>query len=617
MITQIKPSFTKKNILRISISSDILENKYKICFSLVYSIKEIEGAAIINQIGRYYELEALKESIFIKLQTPKTGTYNLSCGPEGLFLIDKENKLVECFFDNLKFENEIIKSNYSNDTIDNFVPIIPEPQKYQLNKDFVIINNKSFRIEDEKLIKNFQEISSKLGVLFSKTEGMPIILQKTNYTEDQYSIIISKENIEIYFNDYGGKFYALMTLLQLIFFYEDKLPICKIDDKPKFVWRGMHLDCARQYYTIKEIKKLLIYMSIFKLNRFHWHLTDNEAWRIEIKKYPNLTTEGSYRGYNKKIPPFYGSGYKKYGGYYSQDEIRELISYAKKLNIEIMPEIDLPAHSWTLLQVMPELREQSSNIISEDVGSYKNNTINPSLEKTRKFLSNILHEISDIFSFKYIHVGLDERPSNSWEGSPSIIKFMKDNKINSQEEYQDYYMNNLIKILKSKNKTTSAWNEAAVTPYIDHEVGGSAGKIDKSCLIFSWEHSNVAQEVTDKGFETVLCPGQKTYLDMAYNNSTNERGICWAATIEVKDIFEWDPLADIKNKNLVKGIQGQLWSETITDKKYLDQMINPRLATLSEIAWKGKSSRDWLHFRSTLLNSVKLLENFGWSYHQF
>ena len=104
---------------------------------------------------------------------------------------------------------------------------------------------------------------------------------------------------------------------------------------------------------------------------------------------------------------------------------------------------------------------------------------------------------------------------------------------------------------------------------------------------------------------------------MAYNNSTNERGICWAATIEVKDIFEWDPLADIKNKNLVKGIQGQLWSETITDKKYLDQMINPRLATLSEIAWKGKSSRDWLHFRSTLLNSVKLLENFGWSYHQF
>ena len=163
----------------------------------------------------------------------------------------------------------------------------------------------------------------------------------------------------------------------------------------------------------------------------------------------------------------------------------------------------------------------------------------------------------------------------------------------------------------------AAWNEAAVSPHIEHGVGGSAGKIDKSCLIFSWEHSTVAKEVTDKGFETVLCPGQKTYLDMAYNNSTNERGICWASTIEVKDIFEWKPLEDINNKNLIKGIQGQLWSETITDKKFLDQMINPRLATLSEIEWKGQSARDWVHFRSALLNTIKFLENFGWSYHQF
>ena len=218
MIAQIKPSFTKNNTLKISISPDILDNNYKVCFSLVYSINEIEGAVISNQIGRYYELEVLNKSIFIKLQTPKTGTYNLSCGPEGLFLIDKENKLVECNIGNLKFENEIKRSNYSNDKIDNFVPIIPEPEKYSLNKDFVITNNKSFRIEDEELIKNLHEISSKLGVFFSKTEGMPIVLQKTNYTEDQYSISISKENIEIYFNDYGGKFYALMTLLQLIFF---------------------------------------------------------------------------------------------------------------------------------------------------------------------------------------------------------------------------------------------------------------------------------------------------------------------------------------------------------------------------------------------------------------
>ena len=408
-----------------------------------------------------------------------------------------------------------------------------------------------------------------------------------------------------------------MTLIQLIDSYKNKLPIGKIHDKPKYSWRGMHLDCARQFYTTDEIKRILDYMALFKMNRFHWHLTDNEAWRIELKSYPNLTQFGSFRGYNMTVPPFYGSGYEKYGGYYSHKDIKNLISYAKNLNIEIMPEIDLPAHSWALLQVMPELRDEKTNIISEDVGSYKNNTIDPSLEETKKFLNSMLNEICEIFSFNVIHVGLDERPDNSWEGSQSIKEFMNNNNIKSQAEYQDYYMNYLIDIIKSKNKRTAAWNEAAITPHINHGVGGSAGNLDKSCLIFSWEHSDVARETTSKSFDTILCPGQKTYFDMAYNNSTNERGICWAATIEVKDIFEWDPAHNIENKSYIKGVQGQLWSETITEKKFIDKMINPRLATLSEIAWKGKISRNWIHFRSTLLNTVKFLEKLGWSHHKF
>jgi len=358
-------------------------------------------------------------------------------------------------------------------------------------------------------------------------------------------------------------------------------------------------------------------MALFKINRFHWHLTDNEAWRIELKSFPNLAKLGSYRGYEMTVPPFYGSGYERYGGFYSQEDIKNLISYAKNLNIEIMPEIDLPAHSWALLQVMPELRDDKSNIISEDVGSYKNNTIDPSLEQTKKFLKSMLDEICEIFSFNVIHVGLDERPENSWEGSQSIREFMNNNNIKSQAEYQDYYMNYLIDILKSKNKRTAAWNEAAITPHINHGVGGSAGNLDKSCLIFSWEHSDVAKQTTSKKFDTILCPGQKTYFDMAYNNSTNERGICWAATIEVKDIFDWDPAQNIENEEFINGIQGQLWSETITEKKFVDKMINPRLATLSEIAWRGKILRSWIHFRSTLLNTVKFLEKLGWSHHKF
>ena len=596
----------------------MVNQNFKLCFSLVYSIQSIEGAEIVKQIGRYYELTIQNNTVLIDLQKPRIGSYNMSCGPEGTFIIDNKNKHIKVEVTDLKIENEIAEVIYDQSTINNFIPIVPEPTNFIFKKDYVEIKNKTFKlINDNDIIKNTSQFTDKLGIIFSIDNGFPIYFIENNYEEDEYSLDISKDKIQILHKNYGGKLYGLITLIQLIDFYKNKLPIGKIDDKPKYSWRGMHLDCARQFYTTDEIKRILDYMALFKINRFHWHLTDNEAWRIELKCYPNLTRSGSYRGYNMAVPPFYGSGYEKYGGFYSHRDIKNLISYAKNLNIEVMPEIDLPAHSWALLQVMPELRDEKTNIISEDVGSYKNNTIDPSLEETKKFLNSMLDEICEIFSFNVIHVGLDERPENSWEGSQSIKEFMNKNNIKSQAEYQDYYMNYLIAVIKSKNKRTAAWNEAAITPHIDHGVGGSAGNLDKSCLIFSWEHSDVAKETTSKKFETILCPGQKTYFDMAYNNSTNERGICWAATIEVKDIFNWDPADNIENKNYIKGIQGQLWSETITEKKFIDKMINPRLATLSEIAWRGKISRNWINFRSTLLNTVKFLEKLGWSHHKF
>ncbi len=619
MLFQINPSFTKKNQLKMDLSKNILNNNLKLCFSLVYSIKSIEGANIIKQIGRYYELEIKKHTILINLQLPRIGSYNKSCGPEGVFLINKKNEHEKVYVNELLFENIIKKPKYEDLKIEkNFVPIIPEPLKCLIKNDLADITNQEFKlINGEDIFKNTKKLISNLNIKFMKTKGFPVYFLEKDLADDEYSLEILKNKILIFYKNYGGKFYATMTLIQIIYYYENRIPLCKIHDTPKYTWRGMHLDCVRQFYSIKEIEKLLDYMAIFKMNRFHWHLTDNEAWRIEIKQYPDLTDIGGYRGYNMKIPPFYGSGFNQYGGFYKKNDVKKLIKYAKKYNIEIMPEIDLPAHSWTLLQIMPELRDKNSNIISEDIGSYKNNTIDPSLDKTKKFLKNLFEEICEIFTFDTIHVGLDERPENSWKGSPSIIEFMRKNKINSQEEFQDYYMNYLIGIIKSKNKRTAAWNEAAVSPHIDHGVGGSAGNIDRSCLIFAWEHNDVAREITSKNFETILCPGEKTYFDMAYNNSTEERGLSWASTIEVKDIFNWIPDEKINNKNLIKGIQAQLWSETITNKDYFDEMINPRLATLSEIAWKGRSTRSWNSFRNCLFNTTNMLEKIGWKHHIF
>ena len=177
----------------------------------------------------------------------------------------------------------------------------------------------------------------------------------------------------------------------------------------------------------------------------------------------------------------------------------------------------------------------------------------------------------------------------------------------------------VISVLKKSNKLTGAWNEAALPPHNDIGSSGSAGKIDKSCIIFSWEHPDVGLMSAKRGFKTVLCPGHKTYFDMAYNRSTYERGICWAATIEVKEVFEWKPVKGYSSNDLenILGIQAQLWSETITNKSYFDEMINPRLAALAEIAWSSEAKRSWANFRSSLKNNVEYLSKIGWKFHNF
>ena len=626
----ISPKFNKENLLCINLKN-IDKKNYKnirLCFSLIYSIKSIEKAVIVKQIGRYYELELkyLLSSedviIKIKLQTPRIKTYNLSCGPEGVFILDQNENLIQSELKNLDFDLPIKKKIYEkiNNKIIN--PILPEPLKINLSNNFLKNPKKKFFSKNKKIQKSFlilKNTTSALEINLNTSSGIEIKFVKSEMEQDAYKIIIDSNRVQVFSKNYGGNFYALISLLQLSFFYSGDLPIGTIEDKPKFAWRGMHLDCSRQFHSIKTIKRLLIYMSFFKLNRFHWHLTDNEAWRLDVESFPKLANYTSYRGYKEIIPPVYGTGYYKSGGYYTKEDVQELISFAKDLNIEIMPEIDLPAHSWALLQVMPQLYDHTSNTESEDVGNYKNNTINPVLNETSEFLEKVLLDISKLFSFNIIHVGVDERPKMAWEGSPEVINFMKKNKIKSFDDLQDFYINKLIYINKINKKRTAAWNEAALSPYNDIGSGGGSGKIDKNCLIFAWEHNDVSAASVKKGFQTIMCPGQKTYFDMAYNHSTEERGICWAGTIETSEIHSWKPLSNIDENlhSLILGIQGQLWSETLTDASYIDKMINPRLATLAEVAWSSDNRRNWNEFRPTLKHNMNLLTKLDWKYHDF
>jgi len=624
---EISSKFNKQNILCVNVRnvSKKAIKDLKICFSLVYSIISLSNAKIIKNIARYYEVSQLQnKSILypkklwkfeIKLEKNKFNLYNISSGLQGIFCISNNKKILNIEIKSLKFyiyKNLNKYKSSSNQKIQ--IPIIPEPYYFKLDNQSQKFL-KGFFIKEKKIKKIFNNVQSILGknkYFYLNKKGFKICFFNIKCKKEEYKIMIKKELIEIYSSSQNGILYSLISLLQMLSLGKGILKQGIIHDYPRFLWRGMHLDCARQYYPVDKILKLLNFMALFKLNRFHWHLTDNEAWRLDIKCFPNLAKNLSLRGYNKKIPPTYGSGLGPTGGYYRRTDVNKILKHAKKLSIEIMPEVDIPAHSWALINHLKKLKEDSDLSWKSFKGNYSNNTLNPGLDFTWVFIEKVLKEISSIFNFSVIHIGVDERPKNSWTKSPAIKRLMTVKNLKNTEDVQDYFVKNVQKLLIKFNKRTAAWNEV-ITKSKKKKIG------NKNILIFCWEDENKGIEVVNNNYQAIITPAQKCYFDMAYNKSNSETGLLWAGTIETKDIINWEPLKKFKQKTLknVIGIQGNLWSETITNINLMDIMINPRLIALSEVAWSKVERRKWLDFKKVLSKIVFLTKLMGWKNHNF
>ena len=621
----INQKFNRKKELEISIknTSNKIIKDFKICFSTIYSINSIKKAFIKYQIARYYEVSPLrnekikpKSNLKFKILFKKENInfLNSSSGIEGVFILNNKEKIIKTKINNLNFENKLKKIKYK-DILKNkdTIHVIPEPYYFNLTNQLFNCS-KGFHTRDKKIANSFKIMNMIFGKekFFKKNiKGVKIQYYKSKFNDEEYKIIIKNRNIKIFSNNNNGIFYAMITISQMLLSNNGKIKIGTIIDKPRFSWRGFHLDCARQFYPKNKILRLLNFMAIFKLNRFHWHLTDNEAWRLELKSYPELTKKLSYRGYNNLIPPTYGGGIGPTGGFYSKKDIKDIIKHAKKLSIEIMPEIDIPAHSWAIMKYMKKLNEKDDRSWNNFKGNYSNNTLNPGLEFTWKFLNNVFNEVSKLFPFSIIHIGGDERPKNSWTKSPSVKKLMKKHKLKNLNLVQEYFVNKIKKINKKHNKNTGIWNDG-LKFY-------SNKNLKKNLLIFAWQDLNIGYHFLKKGFSTILSPAQYCYFDMSYNNSENEKGLLWAGSIETKKILDWEPVPK-KYQSISKkivGIQGHLWSETITNINLMDIMINPRLIALSEVAWSKSVRRSWPIFRGTLKDMIKITKKIGWKNHKF
>ena len=395
-----------------------------------------------------------------------------------------------------------------------------------------------------------------------------------------------------------GLFYALLALAQI--WRAAKRDPSKfsfpqtgvIEDWPQHDWRGMHLDVSRQVYSKQAIKDFLDVLAWHRLNRFHWHLTDDEGWRLESPSYPDLTRVGAWRGYKHPILPQHGSGAEAYGGFYSQQDTREILAHAASLHIEVVPEVDVPGHCQSVLVSVPELLDPSAIQGGASVQGYVNNALNPGLSATWTFLDTIFGEICDLFPGRFVHMGGDEVADSAWSGSRAANSWAQaKGYVDEQGKAATLPMQAAILRfvegrLSNAGKTPLAWEEAA--------KGGGLNP-DKT-IMMAWMKAQSGSELAAQGYRVIMCPGEAYYLDMAQSSEWAEPGLSWAGTSSPHQTYHFDPMATLETSAQMLGVQGCIWSENLTSRNLFNHMVFPRLSAIAESAWCNSVQKNWQSF---------------------
>jgi len=492
--------------------------------------------------------------------------------------------------------------------------IIPEPANFEYSDvKFILSNKLNIKIlEGDKdvrtYVSNFKLFLENAGINVSinssnkKLNSLIMFLSKTKIEDlgnEGYALEVHKNSIYIAANKSAGIFNGLQTLRQLLptdfesntYQLKNSTEIngCKIMDYPRFHWRGLMLDVSRHFFTVAEVKQYIDKMSQYKLNVFHWHLTDDEGWRIEIKKYPLLTQVGAKRGPGTKLPfsifsAMRGAKNRVQSGYYTQADIREVVAYAKDRSIEILPEIDIPGHSKAAVIAYPTLlQDPQDTSIYRSVQKVRNNTINPAMESSYVFLENVLSEVSSLFPFAYIHLGGDEVPRGAPEKSPAVKKLMKKQNLMSTHKVENYFFTRMDKILKKYNKKMIAWQEVL------------QGKplLRKENIFMAWKNTKSGYRAMKKHRNIIMSPVQYLYFDQQYIRSNNEPGHTWSTPVSTQKAYSFKP----QKSRYLKGLHACLWSETMLNEKIVDYLAWPRIFALSEIAWAGEKNHHWKTFQ--------------------
>ena len=424
---------------------------------------------------------------------------------------------------------------------------------------------------------------------------------------ESYQLSITGKGISVVAPSAAGLFYGFQSLLQLAEQETDgtfSFPLIEIKDSPRFSYRGLHLDVSRHFRTKEFLKKQLDAMARYKLNCFHWHLTDGAGWRLEIKRYPELTEQAAYRPYpNWKA---WWKGGRKYctkdapgadGGYYTQEDVREIVEYARQRHITVIPEIEMPGHSEEVLAVFPHLSCSGK--------PYVNSEVCIGNEDTFTFLQNVLLEVMEIFPSEYIHIGGDEANMDSWKKCPLCQKRMKQEGLADVKELQSYLIHRIEKFLNEHDRQLLGWDEIL--------EGGLAPR----ATVMSWRGEDGGIKAAKAGHDVIMTPGGFCYLD-SYQDAPTTQPEAIGGYLTLEKVYSYDPIPEVLTKegaDYIQGVQANVWAEYITTAEHMEYMIYPRLLALAEVAWTQPDKKNWEHFHRCALKEVKWLQDNG--YHPF
>lgn len=475
--------------------------------------------------------------------------------------------------------------------------IIPAPQSFEPSEGYFSIDKNTgvyahelLKEEADYLVRFLQNGAAISFMAQSPKDATISIIQDESLGKEAYTLSIKEDFISIKAADKAGAFYAIQSLRQLLAPNLERINsygvssvrvrAVEIKDSPKFPYRGMHLDVSRHYFPVAFIKEYIDHLAMLKINTFHWHLTDDQGWRIEIRQYPDLTTKGAYReetliGHYNDMPQQYDG--KRYGGFYTQEEVKEIVAYATARHVTVIPEIEMPGHAQAAIHAYPDLGCTGKQVpVATKWGVFEN--IFCPKEDTFTFLKNVLDEVMLLFPGEYIHIGGDEAPKEQWKACAHCQKLISEKGLKDEHGLQSYFIREIEKHVNSRGKKIIGWDEIL------------EGGLAPNATVMSWRGTQGAVDAANEGHDVILTPTSHAYFDY-YQATYEDEPTAIGGYLPLKKVYSFNPIPKkLQGTDAAKhvlGAQGNIWTEYMTTEDQVEYMAFPRMLAMAEVAWSG------------------------------